>query len=157
MKRVPVYYVVKKQEEYDEYLTLVKNKKDAYEYTLNYLRLEYANHFNSWCEARNLDKHSTANFQRYLVDCIGLDYANTFKLKKVYFSLSDITEALRILCGFSPLGLSYEGPMETSFIISTLQENNNPEAIERLTTQAKFNPLMEEIITVAKGDINGKQ
>ena len=149
MKKVNVIYVVKKEEDKETCLTIVKNKKDAFEFTTNYLRLEKAKHFEMWCKNRGFDPTSQITFQQYLHTCIDPNYANSFRMKKVSFNLSDVTEALRMLCGFQPLGLTYEGPMETGMLISNLMTNKDEKFQELYATQARLNPLLKEIITTS--------
>ena len=150
MKKINALYVIRKENDKDKCLTIVKNKKEAFEFTTNYLRLEKANHFEAWCKAHNMNPSSDDSFKVYLSSCIDPQEANSFRMKRVSFNLSDIIEALRILCGFAPLGLSYEGPAEMGMLVTNLMNCDNKDTLERYRTQSRFNPVIKEIFESLK-------
>jgi len=59
-KKIIIYALAYKNVK-NKFITLVKNKAEAYEYMVMLLRIQHQAHFYSWCELRELDKHDNKN------------------------------------------------------------------------------------------------
>ena len=157
MKRLKVYYVMREEEAGEKLLSIVNSKKEAREFSANYLRLEKGTHFLMWCNMRKLNPMLESSWLTYAANCISYEDLGSFKLRRVYLKGREVAEAFRVLCGFYPLGLSYEGPLEIGMLTDALTGKCDENFIKRLSLQSQFSPIMQNLLNMIKAQVNGKQ
>lgn len=155
MKRLKVYYVMRVENGKENILSIVTNKKEAREFSANYLRLEKANHYLMWCNTRNLNPMLDSNWTKYMLNCVSQEEIDSFKLKQVHIKGKEVSEAFRVLCGFYPLGLQHEGPLEISMLMDALSVNWDSDFKNKFLLQAQLNPKMKGLIEIVKMQNNG--
>lgn len=157
MSKIKVFYVLNVVDGKEILLSIVPSKDCAFEYVNNYLRLDYYDHFKAWCGCHNKNFKDFDSWKVYLRDCIPSNILDGFNIKKVYLKTEEVTESLRMLCGFSPLGLSYEGTLESALLVENLPKLDVGK-LQWLKNQASMNDKMSYILNMAcKGEDNGEE
>lgn len=118
-KQIIVYALISKSIE-NKFLTISENRLDAYEYAMAFMRLQHQNHFDTWCELRQLDKDDINNWLQYYDMCIEDDEKNNFQVVKVRYNVKDVVTILRMFGNCFPLGCSFDTEIEKEYFKAVL-------------------------------------
>lgn len=126
MRKIKVYAVCKNCETKDKSLaniyTILAKKKQALEYTLCRLYIEYQPHFNSWCELHNKDSSLIDTFKEYMAKVYNNEPYNDFVIISLSYDKPSLCSLLRMLSGCIPVGASYEFDEEINKFIKNNQK-----------------------------------
>lgn len=104
----------------NRFLTVAKNKNQVYEYLTKLLQLEHKEHFDMWCDLRELDNENYGNWLQYYETVISEAEKSKFKIVKLKYSLDAMLSVLRMFSRCLPLGCSFETPIEHEYISSLI-------------------------------------
>lgn len=124
------FFVVQSIDDCNAFLTIVCDKKDAIEFILKLLKLEKLNHFQAWCNLRNLDPSSDAAWSLYFNTCVPKEDKMKYVIRKIYYKLNDVGAILRMFGGCSPLGCKFDTPQEYDHLKQVLETQKLKEQIE---------------------------
>lgn len=112
-KKVKLYGIFINQD-LSKLLTIVENKKDIDEYVMKLLKLEFFSHYNTWLQVRMLED-SEDNWQEYFNTVIPQEDKMKYTVCKLIYNRSQLSSILRMFCGCTPLGCSFNSEAEYSY------------------------------------------
>lgn len=113
-KKIVVYVLANKHIK-NKFLTLSDNRSDIVEYLMIFMQLKHKDHFESWCEIRELDKADVNNWFTYYNDCVDIEEKFDFQLLKVKYTVKDIMVIMRMFGNCFPIGCSFEKEAERAY------------------------------------------
>jgi len=118
-KQINVYALIHKEFK-DKFLTIAKDKDSVYEYAMMFLKLTYQDHYERWCQIKQLDKDDYETWMMYYNECIDEKEKENLQILKVKYDLDNILAILRMFGKCVPLGCSFETQAERDYFRSIL-------------------------------------
>ena len=125
MKKIKLYSV----SDGGELLTIVRNKKQAFEYAKKYLISKNYSHYSAWCELRNITLNDDS-WYLYVKIC---GVPNDLEIKKGSLNLDLLVSSYRCVTRCLPLGMPWEVKEEMLEFLKSMPK----EAMDEINTIIK--------------------
>lgn len=139
-KKLTVYALVSKQIK-NRFLTISDDKTDVYEYAMLLLKLQHQDHFESWCQLRQIEKPDLNAWLRYYATSIDAEEKEDLQVIKVSYHKKDVIAMLRMFGNCFPIGCSFDTELERRYYDNLVKEKN---IIEQKTSQVEEEQLAKE-------------
>ena len=120
-KKKITFYLVLDQKQNNKILTITATKKEAIEFGYRFLKVKHYDHYNRWCELKNLNPDSDNAWARYFMNVLTMEEKIQYAVAKRIYELNNVAAIMRMFAGCFPLGCSFDTPTEYSYLKSKLE------------------------------------
>lgn len=106
------FWVLTKKDDPDKFLSITLSKAEAIEYAHTMLKFAHKPHFQAWCALRDYDWTTLSAWEQYFIECIDYEEKAEYSITNITYKLKDIAAIMRMFGGCSPIGCSFETPVE---------------------------------------------
>lgn len=105
-------FVLTKKDDPNRFLCIALSKDDVIEYAHSLIKFSHQAHFQAWCALRDYDYKSIDAWEEYFTNCISYEERADYIITNVSYKLKDVVAIMRMFGGCSPIGCSFETPVE---------------------------------------------
>lgn len=138
-KEITFYAIYDKREETGVFINVTETKTDALEFIHRRLRIEHDAHYSAWCKLRDYNVKDTKAWFEYYQNVIESDEKSNYIVKEIKYTPKSIASILRMFMTCTPLGCSFELPVE-----HTCYQNKVKEFEEILSMKEQLAKVKQE-------------